>query len=753
MAVFVTAALAALLTLLVLAGPGLVAARLACPESLDASSDSRGLLLAAAWGAGVVPTLAFFVHLAGGPYVGLPSMLGVAAVHYAVAGVVSWRRRGRGHDASLAWWWDPMRRVSAGTWFLTVGAGILWLLRYDAAPLPPESSCIYGAALVATGHREEGMSLLFENLEDARLGNSGVIAGFVALYGELGFRLLFAACGALLALGGQALGRLGVRHSAWAGGVGAALLSLNPWVLSLPQADENILALAFMAPSLALLLGKRPPWLVVGVLLGLVLAMRHVLVLAVPSALLWVLWSGELATSPRFGLRRRKAFFLLVLGLVLGTAFEHLHHHLALGSVLRFESNAQFPALPYAFFGVPFRWEGMVNWPLHDALTRTPWNASPMLVMWPLHALKAWGTLLCGVLVVGAISGGIRDRQAALFWACWTGPSAVLLLLQESWDFPNKMGVALVLFAALPWCAVHGIRALWGRRGAVVGLLLVSFVIPLVLAVPAQVPADVRYYERFPTAPYESPSVVQAHAAAARDVGVLPSWSTLVRHGPLFDWDHVVHLVRTLGDDSVRTVMHPWSWGPSETPAQGAPVTVAISPGGPGGSAPRFSITDAPPHLDLASAGAGALAGLEVSWDARSPLVYGLRGERVTAVTLTMPYPDEPRVPCGCAYMEEGFAGPCEDRCSVLFDVAGVAPRGHGVSGEAPFLAPGAMGAPRWPTPVSMKGSEFRVRLPSGAVSFGIVELPFANRLRLWRLEVSADGVNVLDGPRWPWHG
>ena len=45
------------------------------------------------------------------------------------------------------------------------------------------------------------------------------------------------------------------------------------------------------------------------------------------------------------------------------------------------------------------------------------------------------------------------------------------------------------------------------------------------------------------------------------------------------------------------------------------------------------------------------------------------------------------------------------------------------------------------------------VLVPEGAVSFGIVELPYANRVRLWRLVVTREGVTVLDGPRWPWHG
>ncbi len=717
--------------------PGFIVARCVWPELPARRGDGRALLLALAWGAGVVPTLAFHAHLATGVRVTWPLLAAVAALHYAVAVAVTVRRGGRG---ALQWWLAPLRSVGPGTWLGVGAVWLLWLLRYDSAPLPPESSCIYGAALVATGVRGEDASLLFENIEDARLGNSGVIAGFAALYGELGFRWLYATCGALMALGGRELGRIARPGAAWAGPVGAAALALNPWVLSLPQADENVLALAFCAPTLALLLGKRPPWLLVGGLLGLVLSMRHVLILSAPAALLWAVWAPD----------RRRAALRLGLGVTLGTAFEHLHHLLALGSVLRFESNEQFPALPYSLLGVPFLWEGMVNWPLHDTLVRTPWNPSPMLIAWPLHGLRAWGTLAFLLLGVGAARGAWIDRRGAWFWAVWALPTAGILALQESWDFPNKMGVALVLFAALPWCAAHGLSALRDRR-VLAGWLVAALALAWLPVPPIVGVADARYHARFPLAPEESPALVAA-AAEDRGFGALPSGAALHRHGDLFAADHLRHLASVLRDRRIRDAVHPWGWGPGEEPPPGVPVTVAIRSDGPGG-APTFSLTDAPPDLDLVADGAGATGDLRVPWDAREVRAYALRGPRVSAVTLNLPYPGEPAAPCACTRGDDEFLGPCEDRCSVLFDVAGVAPRGHDLSGVAPWPAPGALGAPPWPPARATGGDVLTVRMPAGGLSFGIVELPYAQRLRLWRVLVTPEGVTVLDGPRWPWHG
>ena len=63
MAALGTAALAALFTVAIFLGPGVIVARLTWSDEPTAHGDIAPLVLALAWGAGAVPTLAFFLHL------------------------------------------------------------------------------------------------------------------------------------------------------------------------------------------------------------------------------------------------------------------------------------------------------------------------------------------------------------------------------------------------------------------------------------------------------------------------------------------------------------------------------------------------------------------------------------------------------------------------------------------------------------------------------------------------------------------
>ncbi|MEE2830118.1 MAG: hypothetical protein VX498_13085, partial [Myxococcota bacterium] len=189
-----------------LALPGLVAVRLAFGQV----GESRPLLrwmLAIAWGTGVVPSLSFFIHLATGVEIGGLTLLCAALAHFLPAIWVTLARRRRGQDAGLAWWLEGLEFRSVAPWLLgSLSVGLLYFLRYSDLALAPENSCIFSAALSAMGEKDAGVNLLFENVEDARLGNTGVISGYLALFDAVGYRALHGTCGLLLALSGCVLG-------------------------------------------------------------------------------------------------------------------------------------------------------------------------------------------------------------------------------------------------------------------------------------------------------------------------------------------------------------------------------------------------------------------------------------------------------------------------------------------------------------------------------------------------------------------
>ncbi len=711
-------------TVLLLAAGGLIAALVVAGDE-DEDAPLRAVAVAVACGWGLVPSYAFFAHLLTGVHVAR-WLVGLAALaHGALLLVPGLRTRARAG-------WSVLRRLGRREHLLVLLAVFaVWLfyaVEYDPSPPPPEGSCIYSAALTATGHKDAELRLLVENVEDARLGNTAVISGFVALYQQLGFRLLHATCGALLALGGFLLG-LGVGGTRRWGWTGLVLLALNPWVVGLPQTDQNLLTLAWLTPLCALAL-KKPSWLLVGLWFGLVVTMRHVLVLAVP-AFLWLAVSGR---------GRGRALALFCVGFGLETALENLHHLLALGSVLRFESNAQFPALPYEVFGVGIQWEGLMNWPLHDQLVRTPHRPFPTWVAWPLHVADHLGLVLASCLAAGALAVW-RQRREAVFWALLFGPVFVLLSMQEAWDVPNKMGVLLVAFTALAAWTLHGLKEV-AQRPASVGVLVlllcvVGFFSTRALE-PWRAPLDERYHDVHPEAPREVATQVADEAARETSLGLLPDCLRPGRQGPLLTARKLGAFVGDVADPGLDLSLHPWNWFDAERPELGDPVTVSIDLAqAPWGRSEFVSVTDAPPHLDL-TGGPGIATGIDVPWEARDLAAYGLPGEGVTALALVLERPiDVEQGLCRCRWNGE-FEAPCDGRCSLLYDFAGVHSRGPGANLD-------------WGPDRPVGESTLRVRVPSGGLSIGVFLAPFADRFVLWKVLVE-EGSARVEGPWMPWH-
>ncbi|MEE2829231.1 MAG: hypothetical protein VX498_08585, partial [Myxococcota bacterium] len=553
-------------------------------------------------------------------------------------------------------------------------------------------------------------------------------------FDAVGYRALHGTCGLLLALSGCVLGNSLGRSERWAW-VGLVVLALNPYVLSLPQPDENLLALAWFAPAVLLLLSTKPRWLLGGVLLGLSLTMRHVLILSLPAFAVLVM------AAPA----RRRAAGLLLLGLGLATFFEHLHHALALGSVLRFESNAQFAPQAYSIFGGTLHWEGMLNWPIHDRLVRTPHVPLPTLLRWPLHLADLFGVLGMALGLVGFVAGWRRSKKLSLFWALCFVPTYLLLALQESWDFPNKMGVLVTLLLPLAAWLMTGLLVVVERPrfhlGVVALLGLVLFVaLPRLGSVDA--PADPRYYSQFPETPPEAPALLEQERDRLLDLGLLPDYGRLSDAGPL--WDRGLHrsLAALFAGKVPITELRPWGWHRTELPRPGLPTTLELDLAGLA-STGRIAVksTAEAPDLDLTGRGPVIFRGrgLDGGEGIGPLLAYAWRGPEVSTLAFVLPRPsDEGGELCSCSWTDGEFDPPCDGRCSVLAEVTGL------------DLLEGTGAVPAPPV-ASLSGSRMRIRIPSGGLSVLVLELPFANRFLLWRV-LTGPGSPVIDGPWRPWH-
>lgn len=676
--------------LVVLAGPGLLVA-----SQMRRGPAGTEALVALGWGAAVVPTLAFFVHLFTGWSMSWPLVAIVGLAHLAVL-----PRR---------WPLLRPRRVLArlrsdGPWLLAcLGVGLLWLLHYDRSHAFNES-CIHTTALIATGDVPFDGRLLFEDVQDARLGNTALLSAFAALFGQPGFRLLYGVCGALFALGGGWMARsiTGRRGAVWFG----LLLPLNPYVASIPLLDENVLTLAFSLPALPLLLGSGA-WGMGGVLFGIVVAMRHVMILAAPAPLLAALLARDRGSLLRFA----AAF-------VLTTLPENLHHYFALGSFARFESNGQFPAFTYGSGTSTWTWQGMLGWPLGE-LIRTPGNPFPTSLLWPLSLADHWGAVLSALILIGAVAVWRRPREA-LFWALWFGPAFAALSVQEAWDVPNKMGVIIILFPAVFAWLLHGVRAAAQRPPvlATATLWAAAIVFGAPLLRDWRVPPDhARYQTVFPGERAEQPYRVDSAAVRATDIGWGPDWQ---RAGPWI-------APGLLGEQGGLAVdierrRRAWGWPPGALPAPGEPVVVEIDLGAPWHGRRDFARLGAPGPVDVDLTAVDELAivpAAPLPWDPTPAQVWMTQNGGLTVIQLFFSDWEQ-------RHTDRPFVDPdSEEQCVIFGLMAGI---------ETQCL--------RWDR-ATVGGSALRIRTRAGGLSLVETVNRSAQRMELWRGVVSPDGLEL----------
>lgn len=710
--------------------PGYLTSRLVLPDASgqgggqeDQMPPAARLLVALAWGCGMIPTFAFFLHLFLGWTVTSWSLTLVSAINTVVASFFMLRRHREGGIADRLFSWRRLMCHMRESRLVLVGAvavGCGYLLKFDNTG-PAEWSCLHETAFIAAGFRH-GADLLRENVGDARLGTTGVIAAFLALFGGFGLRVLYALCGTLLALGGWVVGVAVGGRQAW-GLVGLIFLPLNFYVAFIPRLDENLLTLAFSGAVLPFVAWSSARSAFGGALFGLAVAMRHVMLPSILAVLL------ALRGSPR----PWRAIAAFLGAFVVVTLPENIHHHLALGSVFRFEHHTQFPPFPYEFLGIPFHWRGEMNWPFLDHVTRTPHNPFPNFVLWPLLVADHLGLVVWALMITGFFAIWRLSRRTALFWAAWSLPIIAGLAVQESWDYANKSAVIVIVFGAVTAWVVAG-AAFVTARPVVATPVLLALVFGSWWGIGAirdwRVPADERYYYANPKATEEDPVRVEQAARRLTDIAPWPDFGRLSTYGPFLASNKVTEL----GSDLLAyrdLTRYPWGWYPREAQlTSGGPVTLRLDlTERPDGRSDLVARSSAEPLLDLArNPGVHIVRGIRVPWDGRPLTLLAKAGPRNTALALSFDDPPRPRLPPGCP------------GCSVEGVRVDLLHAMLGTEIEAGYAS------------VQNHGSTtLDIRVPSGAVSLALFWNLGGARGYLWKILASEDGVSVRP-PFELWH-
>ncbi len=364
---------------------------------------------------------------------------------------------------------------------------------------------------------------------DQREGGPAFAAGLMgALFDPLtGARLVFALCGvSIAAFTTFTVRRLVTRE--WVSVLAGLVAALHPYLFRIPGLDENLFSLAVTSFVVFLLATGRRPFLpIVGFAAAYAIAIRHEDVLFLPAIVWWV--------ARRHGLR---ALWSLLVALAVGIAPTLIRHAVAMGSLFAHESFLQHPE-PFAhrFLGIPFEWRGLLNFPFHPEVVRTPPNPYPSGLMLPLVLARTSGYAFCAIALLGLVRLFRRDRVVGWFTLLWMAPLWLLLSVVEHWDYPSKMSIPVVMLNPVFLWFASGLDGLGHFHPVRLGRLalaaaLVVAALSALNAIPSSLfPADPRYLERYPCPRNDAPDAVAMQRQWLADVPVLPvaEWASLAR--------------------------------------------------------------------------------------------------------------------------------------------------------------------------------------------------------------------------------
>ncbi|MFT7623491.1 MAG: putative membrane protein [Myxococcota bacterium] len=331
-----------------------------------------------------------------------------------------------------------------------------WFLNYDSF-LFRHGSCLSEDVFHCAG----GLVFSFEPLDVSgltggqRLGSIAWPLPFQVLFGAEGFRLLYAVDALLTATAIAGLGRT-LLGSSTAAALAAAIGTLNPYVFQVPVVDENTMGLALGSCALMLAMTDQPTRFraaALGLLCGVLVALRHILLVALPG----YAWAW-LRDRPARQSRTQAAIAVVTLVITLLPA---VYHHATFFGAGAWESRYSSSS---SIGGVSVPTYQYLNWPVHETLVRTPFNPYPTSVMFPLRHVREWGLGLCAAAVFGLGVLYRRRRRDLGALLLVYAPVALTLAPLEQWTKPNKMGVILVVMMVPTLLAAAGLDTLIRQR-------------------------------------------------------------------------------------------------------------------------------------------------------------------------------------------------------------------------------------------------------------------------------------------------
>ena len=339
--------------------------------------------------------------------------------------------------------------------------------------------------------------------KDQRIGAGITMALPYLMFGAAGFRLAYAALGALAFVLGVAAGRRLFQGAALPAALGL-IVALNPFMLAMNRLNANFISVPILMGMVALLLQRKPRWLLIGLVYGALGGIRNEAIVLAPALLVLMLSGGK---------EGRRGVLLFGAGAAALIAPYLAWNKFAFGQALihasQFSDFDGFrPMFQHSLLGWEFQLNGLFNWPFHDQLVRTPHYPFPTYLTLPLSMILCFGVLLSALVIPGLVVQWRSNKAWFGFLLLWIASVLGLFLFQENWEEPKNTFGALAI-PALGVLMVRGMQWIaakprcW-KRWAQYACIVAAMEGGILAASQARVPVDQRWYVRFPKAKEEA---------------------------------------------------------------------------------------------------------------------------------------------------------------------------------------------------------------------------------------------------------
>jgi len=388
---------------------------------------------------------------------------------------------------------------TSGYWDTYITLPALFLINQPAHFLSKEGTELYRYQLPGSlPHNLVNKGAYGIISKDQRLGAAILFSPWAAFFNLFGFRLFFALTITLIA---YFILRTTQLFSSRTGlGIFSVLAATcNSYFLSLNKLNPNILGMMLISLLLYLLLSKKTPWLITGMVYGVLCGVRETGVLFFPAILYQLLIISS---------NRKRDTVLFIFGALITLAPLLYWNKFAFGGI--FTHPTQFhglegfrPVFAHKFLFWKFDFNGMLNYPFYEKIVRTPYFAFPVFFLLPLVFINSFGIIFSALVIFGLMRLFREQKAVFIFLLLWFIPTYLLFCAMENWSTLKTTFLLLflnplVIFMSkgAEWLLVHR------RRSAEKILQLLALSLLIFLAVKClfyiDFPADPRWYMRFP---------------------------------------------------------------------------------------------------------------------------------------------------------------------------------------------------------------------------------------------------------------